>query len=140
MCLLKCFKRASKTNMDYCPIGSGEAARSGPQREKARSEKESRPMALGVFARSGEVPNNDRASFARSSAQQNWVELKYRPIGRVRPIRSGGCPINAKTRFLNGGINMYLYLRVLDYDKHSILSVIWISSHNKIFSLSLPWT
>ena len=59
--------------------------------------------------------------------------------GGCRPIRPGGCPVNAETRFSDESINKLFCPIVLDYEFNLIFSVIWFPHIIKYsLSLSLP--
>ena len=70
-------------------------------------------MAGLSFARSGRAREPDRARNKKVKLGV-WQLVLARPMASGHLARSGGRPGNAETRFLNGGINMYLYLRILD--------------------------
>ena len=75
-CSTKCVKERLR--------GSARSGRARPP-DRARNERRNwsersfRPMASGLFARSGEVPNYDSGDFARPGAQRNWGGSKIPP-------------------------------------------------------------
>ena len=93
-------------------------------------------MSSGVVARSGVITESVVLDRAR-----NKVWVGNIPLDRAdfaRPDRAGA-RLTRKHVFSDGSINRLFYLIVLDYEFSLFFSVIWFSSHNKIFSLC-SWT